>query len=124
MGQGDPHECAGGDRLIFACSGAADVGEISDRAARKLTQDGLGKMFCLAGIGGRVQGILDKTWAASRIVAIDGCPLDCTKKTLEQAGFTRFEHVRVTDLGMEKGQSPATERNIEIVAEAAGALLG
>ena len=110
--------------MIFACSGAADVGEISDRAARKLTRDGLGKMFCLTGIGGRVQGILDKTRAASRIVAIDGCSLDCTKKTLEQAGFTKFEHVRVTDLGMEKGQSPATERNIEIVAEATGSMLG
>jgi len=124
MGQTDPRECAGADKLIFACSGAADVGEISDRAARKLTRDGLGKMFCLAGVGGRVPGILDKTQAASRIVAIDGCSLDCTKKTLEQAGFAKFEHVRVTDLGMEKGQSPATERNIEIVAEAAGSLLG
>jgi uncharacterized metal-binding protein len=110
--------------LVFACSGAADVGEISDRAARKLTRDGLGRMFCLAGIGGRVQGILDKTRTTSRIVAIDGCSLDCTKKTLEQAGFTKFEHVRVTDLGMEKGQSPATERNVEIAAEAAGSLLG
>ena len=124
MGQANSHECVGASQLIFACSGAADVGEISDRAARKLTRDGLGKMFCLTGIGGRVQGILDKTRAASRIVAIDGCSLDCTKKTLEQAGFTKFEHVRVTDLGMEKGQSPATERNIEIVAEATGSMLG
>ena len=124
MGQGNPHECAAADKLIFACSGAADVGEISDRAARKLTQDGLGQMFCLAGMGGRVPGILDKTRAASRIVAIDGCSLDCTKRTLELAGFPKFEHVRVTDLGLEKGQSPATEQNIGIVVDAAGALLG
>ncbi len=123
MGQGNPHECAGADKLIFACSGAADAGEISDRAARKLTRDGLGKIFCLAGIGGRVPGILDKTRAASRIVAIDGCSLDGTKKTLELAGFTKFEHVRVTDLGLEKGQSPATEQNTEVVVGAAGALL-
>ena len=27
--------CSGGTTLIFACSGAADVGEVSDRAARK-----------------------------------------------------------------------------------------
>ncbi|MBT4482837.1 MAG: zinc-binding protein, partial [Candidatus Latescibacteria bacterium] len=37
--------------LIFPCSGAADVGEISDQIARKLTRDGIGKMFCLAGVG-------------------------------------------------------------------------
>ena len=42
--------CAkGANTLIFSCSGAADVGEIADRAARKLTRERMGKMFCLAG---------------------------------------------------------------------------
>ncbi|MBN1507931.1 MAG: putative zinc-binding protein [Sedimentisphaerales bacterium] len=123
MGSTNPHECVGGDTLIFACSGAADVGAISDRAARQLTRDGKGKMFCLAGIGGRVQGILDKTAAAAHIVAIDGCSLDCAKKTLEQTGFSEFAHVRVTDLGMEKGKAPVTDQSTEIVANAAGRLL-
>jgi uncharacterized metal-binding protein len=124
MGKANSHECAGGEKLIFACSGAADVGEISDRAARKLTEDGKGKMFCLAGLGGRVPAIMDKTRAAARILAIDGCSLDCVRETLKQTGFTRFEHVRVTDLGMEKGQSPATDENVALAAEAAGSVLG
>ena len=49
-------KCACGEalRLIFACSGASDIGRISDLAARTLTKDGVGKMYCLAGIGGRV----------------------------------------------------------------------
>jgi len=98
--------------LIFACSGAADVGEIADRAARELGKNGIGRMFCLAGVGGRVAGIMEKTGEASEILAIDGCELDCAKKSLEQAGFSRFKHVRVTDLGMAKGQTPATEENI------------
>ncbi|TKJ33079.1 MAG: zinc-binding protein [Planctomycetes bacterium B3_Pla] len=103
---------SGGPRLIFACSGAADVGEIADRAARELTKNGLGKMFCLAGVGGRVAGIMKKTGEASDILAIDGCDLDCTKNCLEQAGFTRFKHMRITDLGMEKGHTHVTEENI------------
>lgn len=118
------HVCAGGDTLIFACSGAADVGEISDRAARKLTKEGKGKMFCLAGVGGHVQPIVDKTKAASRILAIDGCSMDCTKKTLEQIGCGEFSHVRITDLGMEKGKAPATDASVETVVAAARALLG
>lgn len=117
------HVCAGGDKLIFACSGAADVGEISDRAARKLTQEGKGKMFCLAGVGGHVQPIVDKTRAASRILAIDGCSMDCTKKTLEHVGCSGFGHVRITDLGMEKGKTPATDASVETVVAAARALL-
>jgi len=43
--------CSRGPKLIFACSGAADVGALSDQAARKLTSEGFGQMFCLAGIG-------------------------------------------------------------------------
>jgi uncharacterized metal-binding protein len=123
MAQVNSQECAGGEKLIFACSGAADVGAISDRAARKLTKDDKGKMFCLAGVGGRVQGILGKTAAAACILAIDGCSLDCTKKTLEQAGFSKFAHVRVTDLGIEKGKAPLTDQNVEVVANAASSLL-
>lgn len=109
--------CSAAPKLIFSCSGAADVGHISDLAARKLTAEGAGKMFCLAGVGGRVSGIMASTQAAQAILAIDGCPLDCARKTLEEAGFTRFEHLRLADLGMEKGKTPATE---EAVAKVVG----
>jgi uncharacterized metal-binding protein len=116
-------ECTGGETLIFACSGAADVGAVSDQAARQMTRAGVGKMFCLAGVGGQVEGIVQKTRAASRIVAIDGCSLDCTKRCLEQAGIDNFKHLRVTDLGMEKGQTPVTDDNVMVTAKAASALL-
>ncbi len=106
------------DRLIFACSGAADVGAIADGAARKLTRDGAGKMFCLAGVGGRVPGIMKTTESASGMIAIDGCLLDCAKSCLEQAGFSGFEHVRVTDLGFEKGASAPSEQSFAKVAGA------
>jgi len=107
--------CSGGPTLIFSCSGAADVGEISDRAARKLSKEGAGAMFCLAGLGGKVEPIIKKTASASKILAIDGCNLDCVKLCLQEAGFNEFEHLRVTDLGMEKGSSPASDKNIDKV---------
>ena len=108
--------CGSAPRLIFPCSGAADVGEIADRAARKLTTEGVGKMFCLAGIGGRVSGIMKSTEAAADILAIDGCPLDCAKKILREAGFVNFSHFRVTDLDLEKGKAPPSADNIRLVA--------
>jgi len=115
--------CSAAPRLIFACSGAADVGAIADRAARKLTAEGAGKMFCLAGVGGRVEPILEATRAASGILAVDGCPQDCARKCLEEAGFGGFGHLRVTDLGLEKGKSPATDERVAVVAQKAKALL-
>jgi uncharacterized metal-binding protein len=117
--------CDAAPKLIFACSGAADVGHISDLAARKLTSQGAGKMFCLAGVGGRVGGIMATTRAAAAILAIDGCPLDCARKTLEEAGFSTFEHLRLSDLGMEKGKSPVTDELVEkVVGPAKARLVG
>lgn len=115
--------CCGNPNLIFACSGAADVGALADQAARQLTRDGRGKMFCLAGIGGRVPGILKTTEAAATILAIDGCPLACARHTLEQAGFTTFQHLQLADLGFAKGQSPVTPEAVAAVSAAAVASL-
>ena len=115
MGNGCDCGCNAALKLVFACSGAADVGAISDQAARQLTRDGVGKMFCLAGIGGRVSGIVETTKAAAAILAIDGCPLDCARKTLEEAGFSDFKHLRLTDLGMDKGKTPATAEQVDEV---------
>jgi len=118
MAEQNTRICSGGPKLIFACSGAADVGAIADQAARKLTREASGKMFCLAGIGGRVDGIMKTTESAGKVLAIDGCPLDCAKNSLERAGFIRYEHLQLAGLGLEKGSSPVTEENIaKVVAK-------
>ena len=101
--------CQPASKLIFACSGAADVGKIADLSARKLTEDGVGKMSCLAGIGGRVKPLMEAASASKAILAIDGCPLHCGRNTLEQAGFKDFEHLCLADIGMKKGQTPVTD---------------
>lgn len=118
-----PCACLSAPRLVFACSGAADVGEISDRVARSLHRQGVGKMFCLAGIGGRVSGILKSTEAAASILALDGCPLDCAKRTLEEAGLHDFQHLRVTDWGVKKGEASITDELLaDMTARCAGLL--
>lgn len=109
--------CAAAPKLIFPCSGAADVGAIADRAARKLTHDLDGKMFCLAGIAARIPGMLETTKCASKIVVIDGCPQDCARKTLEAAGFGKIAHVKLYELGMERGKTPETHEAIAKVAD-------
>jgi uncharacterized metal-binding protein len=108
--------CRAAAQMIFACSGSADVGKIADLAARKLMDEGVGKMSCLAGVGGRVKGIVETTRAAQTILAIDGCPLHCARNTLEQAGFRKFEHLCLNDLGMAKGKTTVTEQAVAKVA--------
>ena len=115
--------CGTAPKLIFTCSGSSDVGAIADQAARKLTKDGAGKMYCLAGIGGRVSGIMASTEGAAMILAIDGCPVNCARKTLELAGFKKIKHLALSDIGLQKGQSPVTPENIDKVAQKAAPLL-
>jgi len=109
--------CSGGPRLIFACSGAADVGEIADKAARKMTKEGAGKMFCMAGIGGRISGIMKTIESAEKILAIDGCMLNCVKNTLELAGFKKCSYINLGELGFEKFNTEVTEENITRVTD-------
>ena len=115
--------CGTTSKLIFPCSGGSDVGALTDLAARQLTRDGTGKMYCLAGIGGRVAGIFAGTENAARVLVIDGCPLNCAKKTLELAGFTRFAHLGLADMGLHKGQAPAAPENIAKIVHAAMPIL-
>ena len=110
--------------LIFSCSGAADVGELADRAARALTRAGHGKMFCLAGVGGAVPNILEQTGMASRILAIDGCPTACASASLKKAGLSRFTRMQLADLGFDKGSTAATAENIDRIVAAAKQHLG
>lgn len=115
--------CSEAPTLIFSCSGGSDVGELTDKSARKMSREKLGKMYCLAGVGGHAEGILKTTGTAAKILMIDGCPVDCGRKILEHAGFAEFAHIRLTDMGMEKGKSPATEERIDAVFEKGKILL-
>ncbi len=123
MSEAKSDACSGAKTLIFSCSGAADVGEVADRTARKLTRDGVGKMYCLAGIGGRVASIVKTAQAADRILAIDGCTLNCASVSLKEAGFEEFAILKLAELGMEKGTSPATEQSVARAARAAENIL-
>jgi uncharacterized metal-binding protein len=109
--------------IIYACSGCSDAGELADQIARRLSRSGLGEMSCLAGIGGRVKSILSKGEKAQRIFVVDGCPLNCARKTLELAGIKQFEHLGLHEIGLRKGQCPVTEQNIATGVNAAQKLL-
>ena len=81
-------------------------------------------MFCLAGIAGKVELIEVNTRGADRLLVVDGCDSDCAKKTMELGGFTGFIHLRVSDLGLEKGKTPVSDERIEMVAAKLRELLG
>lgn len=97
--------CGGGGEktvLLYACSGGANVGEIADKAARELMFAGEGTMFCLAGLGADIPGMVQTARDADLNLVIDGCPVDCAKKIFDRQGLTNYKQIKVTDLGIEK----------------------
>jgi len=121
----DSCTCAATEILIFPCSGGSNVGQLANSAAVELTREGVGKLFCLAGIGGHVDSFIESTKGAKRIVAIDGCPVKCARKTLEHAGFEVSDPHVVTELGVKKTHDfDLPPADVKLVVEAVKRGLG
>jgi len=89
-----------------------------------MTLDLAGRMYCLAGIGGRVEGILANTRSAAKVLVIDGCKEECARKTMELAGFSGFAHLQLErDFRFEKGATRVTAARIRQVADRGADLL-
>jgi hypothetical protein len=58
--------------MILACPGGSNVGQLSNQAAVELTQEGFGKMFCLAGVGGHLGGFVQSAKDVPQMVADEG----------------------------------------------------
>jgi uncharacterized metal-binding protein len=94
--------CSTDTKTILACSGASNVGQITNEVAKELDEAGEANFFCLAGVGGHVSGMIESTKGADKVVVLDGCPVACAKKTMDAAGIVSYEYLVVTELGIEK----------------------
>jgi len=113
-------EAAGPKRIIFACSGASNVGELSNAAAVALTNEGFGNKACTASLAIRTPSVMKKVEDADGIVVIDGCPVECAGKIAAGAGIEPDQHIVVTELGITKiGDMTVHEDELETVVSAA-----
>lgn len=110
--------CGAGEYIVMACSGASDVGQISDLIARKLRDNGVRKMNCLAVIGAGIEKSIE-SFKSKEILIIDGCPVDCGKRMMEKYNFTNYKYLRITDLGFKKGETPVTNEVLNSVYQKA-----
>ena len=94
--------CCGENIAIFPCVGASNVGQLSNKIAIELDKKEIGNLMCTAGIGARASGIMKSAEASDRIIAIDGCPVNCASKTLELAGFKVDSHIIISEFGIKK----------------------
>ena len=116
--------CEAGEVLIFPCSGGSNCGQIANQVAVSLDIGGVGRIYCLAGIGAHDSVMIDTTKAAKRVVAIDGCSTACAKRTLEHAELTVTDWICVTEEGISKSHRLLMdEEEIELITQRTKELL-
>ena len=101
---------ANNDIMLLACSGGSNVGQLSNRAAVELTQEGFGKMYCLAGIGAQLKSFVQSAKDVPVIAAIDGCAVGCAKAILKNADIPNYNHHRPHRPGDREEQELQLER--------------
>lgn len=126
MGEIPGCTCGGPDvpgvkkKIIFSCSGASNVGELSNAAAVNLTKEGFGSKACTASLAIETPSVMKKTEDADEIVVIDGCPVGCARQIAENAGVKIDQYLIVTKLGIKKiGDMDIVEDDLETVVSAA-----
>lgn len=109
--------------LIYSCSGCSSAAQMANHIAIKIDRQGGAEMSCIAGVGGNVQPLVKTALSGRKIVALDGCPLNCVKHCLASHGVEPTLHYVLSDFKVVKklhadfDLSQANEIQIELEKE-------
>lgn len=94
--------------LVYACSGCSSAAQLANHLAVRLDRGQHAEMSCIAGVGGDVAPLVKVAVSAAArgrpILAIDGCPLACVKRSLARHGVAPTRHLELWQHGVRKRQ--------------------
>lgn len=93
--------------LVYSCSGCSSAAQMTNELATRLNREGIAEMSCIAGVGGGVKSLTRKAQSGRKILAIDGCKLQCAKACLSNADVEPDEHIVLGELGVKKRYNQA-----------------
>jgi uncharacterized metal-binding protein len=88
--------------LVYSCSGCSSAAQTANYAALQLDRRGIAEMSCIAGVGGDVPQLLRIAKSGRPIIALDGCPLACTRSTLARHDINPNHYHQLNDYGVKK----------------------
>jgi uncharacterized metal-binding protein len=98
-------ECIADEITLLPCSGGSNCGQIANQIAVLLNNLGVGTLYCLAGIGAHIDGMIESARGSKRLVVIDGCPTACAKKIVEHTGLKITDWICITEEGVSKNHN-------------------
>ena len=103
----EPAKCSCGanepKRIILPCAGQANVGQLTNLAAIRLTEEGYGSIACVALLAIGSENLVANALNADEVVILDGCPMLCAKKIAGAPGVAAGQYLVMTELGVTKG---------------------
>jgi Uncharacterized conserved protein len=97
--------------LVYSCSGCSSAAQTANRIAIRMDRDNVAEMSCIAGVGGDVKSLVKTAKSSRDIIAIDGCPLACSKHCLARHDIQPKYHFDLSsfDVPKLKGVDPSPE---------------
>lgn len=88
--------------LIYSCSGCSSAAQMANYIAIKIDRKEIAEMSCIVGVGGDVKTLVRTANSGRKIIAIDGCPLACSKACLNNHSLSPDLHIELTGYGVPK----------------------
>lgn len=94
--------------IVYSCSGCSSAAQAANVMAIKMDREQLAEMSCIAGVGGDVKPLVKTAKSGRDIIAIDGCPLACSKSCLARHDVKPKYHFILSDFDIPKknGEDP------------------
>ena len=111
--------------LVYACSGCSNVAQLTNDLAVVLDREGIAEMSCIAGIGGKIKSLVKVAQSGRPVPALDGCSLNCVRRTLASVNVIPTWHIEVTSFGYKKARQQDCSLNAayELLQHIQGELL-
>ncbi|WP_157503106.1 putative zinc-binding protein [Halobacterium sp. CBA1126] len=88
--------------LVYACSGCSSAAQLANDLAVRLDRESNAEMSCIAGVGGDVAPLVNTATSGRPMLVVDGCPLECARRSLENHDVTPDRHVNLAERGVPK----------------------
>lgn len=75
---------------------------MANHIALRLDRLGIAEMSCIAGLGGDVPQLVRKAQSGRPLLAIDGCPLQCVRRTFARHALHPHTAITLSEMGVRK----------------------
>lgn len=88
--------------LMYSCSGCSSAAQMANYLAVQLDRMGIAEISVIADVGGNVNKLVHTTLSRRKIIAIDGCPMACSKASLGNHSLQPDNHFELPGFGVKK----------------------